>query len=133
MSLHNVILSLGSNLPSETGEESVGKAQEWLETISCSKLLTSGIYHTRPHSGVGSDYTNAVVLIQTIYGSGELEDMLKTYELKAGRTIAARAVGRVPIDIDIVKYDELIIRRRDWSRGFFRQGFRLMCCRMHSI
>lgn len=126
--MHRVILSLGSNLQQSAGEESVIKALAMLTTISTSMVICSGIYLTRPHSGIGSDYTNAVVSITATLAVSELEELLKRYEAAEGRTPEARAAGRVPIDVDVVVYDGEIIRRRDYCRPFFRRGFRQLYC-----
>lgn len=52
----------------------------------------------------------------------KLNENLKSYELQHGRDSEARRKGRVPIDLDIVKWNHEILRPRDYAADYFRKG-----------
>lgn len=117
---HQLVISLGSNCGNR--RESVSAAIEWLER-QLKSFKASLIYETPPVGHAGSDYMNAVVAGETEYDLEEAEHLFKTYELNHGRTLEARRIGMVPIDIDIVVANNKVIRPADFSRGFFRIGY----------
>lgn len=120
MDTTDIIISLGSN--SCNKQEFIKKA-----ISEISKFLTdasvSNIYETSPLSGTGGMYANAVIAGKTNLSCDSLSDIFKKMEIYAGRTPEARKNNHVPLDIDIVIYDGVIIRPADFSRGYFRKGY----------
>lgn len=117
------ILSIGTN--TEPREERLRDALQWL--VSLGESYCSTPYATAP---IGRDagnerkhYQNAVVILDYSGSESELDPLLKAYEAGAGRTPEARLRGEVPIDIDIVIAGDKIVRPKDFSRYFFRQGY----------
>lgn len=118
------ILSLGTNV--EPREERLQNALNWLSEIGESSYCSTP-YATAP---IGRDagnerrhYRNAVVILEYDGDVATLDSLLKAYEAGAGRTPEAREQGLVPIDIDIVIADGEVIRDKDFSRYYFRQGY----------
>ena len=95
----------------------------WLEENLIS-FKCSAIYSTPPLSGVGSDYLNAVAVGETKCEQNEFNLMLKDYEKSSGRTPEAKKTGVVPIDLDIVIFNDQIVRHKDYSYDFFKIGYR---------
>ena len=117
---HQSVISLGSNIVGR--EESVMVALTALREI-CSDGVDSGVYLTRPVSGVGDDYANAV-FCGCYYGDPqELTARLKQMEVMAGRDEAARERGEVPIDLDLVMVDGVVVRPKDFARDYFIRGY----------
>lgn len=120
------ILSIGTNQPPR--EERLRNAVAWLSGVS-EMCYVSTPYITAPigrDAGIESKhYLNAVAVVEMedYYDSGRLDEMLKAYEAGAGRTDEARRENRVPIDIDIVVCADRVMRAKDFSRYFFRQGY----------
>lgn len=117
----NVILSVGSNCGDRYAQVSSGVV--WLSSI-LDGSRSSSIYSTRDCYGGKREYMNAVVSGKTGYEIEALERECKKYELNQGRTRDARINGDVPIDIDIVVYDNEIVRKKDYGQEFFRIGMR---------
>lgn len=116
-----VILSVGSNCGDRQSQVSAGT--EWLKRI-LSDVSISTIYSTGDCHGGPRDYYNAVVKGKTSIDSNALDNLCKEYEVSHGRTPESRRVGDVPIDIDIVVYDNEIVRPNDFRRDFFQIGYR---------
>ena len=119
--LNKVVISLGSN--SQDSDCKMKQAMGWLEENLLS-FKCSAIYLTPPLSGVGSDYLNAVAVGETACDQNEFNLMLKDYEKSSGRTLEAKKAGVVPIDLDIVIFNDKIVRPKDFTYDFFQIGYR---------
>ena len=120
---HQIVISLGSNIVGR--EESVMVALKALREI-CSDGVDSGVYLTRPVSGVGDDYANAVFCGRYDGDQEELSARLKRMEVMAGRDEAARRRGEVPIDLDLVIVDGVVLRLKDYTRDYFARGYNII-------
>lgn len=115
-----VILSVGSNSGDRQSQVSAGA--EWLKTL-LSDTHISSIYSTGDCHGGSRDYYNAVVKGMTSIDINALDNLCKEYEVSHGRTPEARRKGDVPIDIDIVVFNNQTIRSNDFRRDFFQIGY----------
>lgn len=114
-----VIVTLGSNVSNAT--ERVASAARWLGSILAS-LELSDIYMTRPLSGMGADYANAVATGCSTLSQQSITALLKNYEVQCGRDEEARRGGKVPIDIDLIFYGDICLRPSELSRSYYRIG-----------
>ncbi len=114
------VISLGSNM--ENARSRVVEAIHWL-TNTFSNASVSEVYETNPVGGALGTYFNAVARIETTLPLDDLNESLKDYELKAGRTEECRILKKVPIDLDIVIFNKEIVRPWEYSQMFFRKGF----------
>lgn len=117
--MNRIVVSVGSN--SLDREEQMQKALEWLAR-ELTDVFASEVYET-PAFGGGDPYLNAVLAGNTTESHDALNARLKDYELQSGRTPEVRSRGIVPIDIDIVIFDDKVLRPSDFARDFFRIGF----------
>ena len=107
-----VYLGIGSNI----GEikENFKKAIDLIrktKEIQITKI--SDFYITKPVGGPKQEnYLNGVIEIITTFIPQELILITKDIEKKLGRTLAKRNYPRI-IDIDILFYDNLVIKRED--------------------
>lgn len=115
-----VILSVGSNCGDRQSQ--VADGTSWLQEL-LENSKQSSIYSTGDCHGGMRDYFNAVVKGVTSLSIEELDSHCKDYELSHGRTPEARSIGDVPIDIDVVVYDNEIVRPNDFRREFFQIGY----------
>lgn len=115
------LLSIGSNL--QNAYEYVAEAILFLKS-SFNVKKCSDIYFTPEINGKQQLYANAVLLLDTSLSCEELDLLLKNYEVEKGRTNECRVQNIVPIDLDIVIYNETILRPRDYSAQFFQIGFK---------
>lgn len=119
-----IAISLGSN--SSDKYTCVATALEWLrETFQ--EVRSSSMYNTAPISGAGDDYCNAVAVCQceSRFTPEVVNGMLKEYERTHGRTSHT-----VTIDLDLVMYDDDILRPKDFQREYFQRGFKELDCHM---
>lgn len=117
----DIVISLGSNCGNR--QKNVREAIEWLSE-KLSDCRFSSIYETPEIHGKGKPYMNAVVNASTGQNMESMQSLTKKYEIEHGRNSECRAKGEVPIDIDIVKWDSEILRPLDFSREFFKIGYR---------
>lgn len=119
--LNKVVISLGSN--SLDSNIMMQRAMVWLEenllSFKCSK-----IYSTPPLNGIGRNYLNAVAIGETTCNQDEFNLMLKDYEKSSGRTPISKKTGVIPIDLDIIVFNEQILRSKDFSYDFFQIGYK---------
>ena len=108
--LHQVYLSLGANLGNR--HANILQALQYVQTRTSIKKLSS-FYETEP---VGySDqpkFLNITCRLETELSPADLLHFLKWIEKRMGRQAAFRNAPR-PIDIDILLYDELILKNLD--------------------
>lgn len=108
-----VYLCLGSNI-----ENRVGYLQQALSLLSADEskfkvIRTSSFYETQPWLQKNTDwYLNAVVEAKTMLSPHELLNLGNSIEKKLGRVRETEAQNgdRRPIDIDILFYDNEIIK-----------------------
>lgn len=117
---HKVVLSLGSNHGDRYAN--IEEAITWCAG-KLNGIKVSSIYETPEIHGIGDPYLNAVVIGESCLSFEELTAATKEFERTHGRDAEARHRGEVPIDIDIVIWDEAIIRPLDFSRQFFQIGY----------
>ena len=120
---HTFVLSIGSN----TGDKikNVENAVKWLAKLLDS-TTSSNIYETPEIHGKYATYMNAVVSGETDLEYEDVLRLTKEFEIENGRTKEGRERGFVPIDIDIVIYDENVVRPLDFVKSFFQIGFNLI-------
>lgn len=127
----NVVLSLGSNFGDR--RKAVSDAVKWLSCL-LEGFVASGIYETKAVGHDGPDYMNAVVAGRSSVSLQELEKLCKDYESLHGRDAESRLHRRVPIDIDIVIADEVVLRQQDFRHDFFQVGYRtLFICQREGV
>ncbi len=115
-----VVICIGSNCGDRY--QNVDKGINWINSI-LSTFRTSTIYATPDCKGGPRKYMNAVAIGKTDITLQQLEIMCKNFEKELGRDEKAREAGDVPIDIDVVVYDDKILRETDYIREFFKIGF----------
>lgn len=113
--MHSAILCIGSN---------VSKARQRIEN-AVDRLTDNGIIVNSRSSiySVSMPYFNCVAKISTELDICTLVALTKEIESDMGRTQAMKAMSMVPIDIDVVVYDEIMVRPADYSADYFRLGY----------
>ncbi|MCM1483893.1 MAG: 2-amino-4-hydroxy-6-hydroxymethyldihydropteridine diphosphokinase [Muribaculaceae bacterium] len=119
--MQKVYISVGSNMGADA-RINVSDAISFLKA-RLADMRSSSIYSTPPLNGLGPDYSNAVVCGYTDMDADTLIAGLKDYERMHGRTAELKALGMVPIDLDLVIYGGLTLRERDASAYFFTRGY----------
>ena len=111
-----VILSLASN---RFQAKNLSRARQCLEEIF-SDLRYSREHWTEPVGNAKrrDAYLNQLATGTTTLDEQTLNERLKQMELSFGRTQAKRLLGIVPIDLDILQYDDERRHQLDWQRPY---------------
>ena len=118
------LISLGAN--------TADKTQRLADTIVAIAQIAqieaqTPIYETPAEGSVASaPYANALVMIETHAEYEELRATFKQWETHAGRTPESKAKGLIPLDIDIVTWNERIIKERDMAFEYMKKGLQYL-------
>ena len=114
---HEVIVALASNNQAESHLDSARqRLREWL----CDTVCTEAIW-TAPvgaHADSSRPYLNQLLKATTTLTVDELNARFKLAEKELGRTPEMRQQGLVPIDIDLLSYDQQRHHCDDWQRPY---------------
>ena len=115
------VLSIGSNTT-----DSLQRVTECLNWLANKFNLTAhaSAYTTPAVNGKDADYVNTVAVITTSLSLPELNAVLKDYEKSCGRTQESKQQGAIPIDVDIVMWNQEIVRPNDYNQNYFKIGWR---------
>lgn len=114
------IIVLGSNWGCR--EKNIDRAVACI-VDNCEITKRSHVYESPDCKGSGKRYLNVVMEIETSLREDTFNDFLKSIECKCGRTPEMRAAGNVPIDIDIVIWNNEIRRMEDFNALYFKEGY----------
>lgn len=116
--MHSVLISLASN---NEQEKNLSEARKALTQVLISPDYTPAVW-TEPYGKKeGALYLNQLVSAQTDLDNDELNGRLKDIEKTQGRDDEARRQGLVPIDLDLLLYDQQRFHLRDWQRPYIQQ------------
>lgn len=118
--MRKLVVSIGSNSPDR--QYQMDFAIRYLKSI-LKNVLVSSIYETPAINGKDAPYFNAVAFAETDLGMEETTALMKQWERLCGRTSESKQLGIIPIDIDIVVWDNKIIKERDFAMPYFTKGY----------
>lgn len=119
--LNTCTIGLGSNTPDREFQ-----IQQAIEHI-CGYLqncAVSSVYESEAFNGKDKPYYNAVIHGSTSHDYETVISFLKEWEASCGRTQTQTFEGIIPIDLDLVIWDEHIKRPKDFERHYFNRGYR---------
>lgn len=119
--MNKAVLSIGSN--SHDKHSQIANALKWL-SFNLYNYSQSSIYSTPSTNGVGDDYLNIVVKGESVLDFYELNSLMKQYEKDSGRTPESKLKASIPIDIDIVIFNDIVIKPKDFNFDFFQIGYK---------
>ena len=110
MDPHIVYLSMGSNIGDK--KQNIEDALALLNRFDTIEVgCVSSFYKTQPQNFTDQDwFINAAVKIKTVLDPGELLGVLKTVEQQLDKDGKPFRFGPRIIDLDIVYYDDLILK-----------------------
>ena len=118
------LISLGAN--------TIDKKQRLTDTIVAIAQIAfieaqTPIYETAAEGSVATlPYANALILIETSAEYEVLRVTFKQWERNAGRTAESKAQGLIPLDIDIVTWNDHVIKERDMEFEYMKLGMKLL-------
>lgn len=116
MTLHNVLIALGSNTGNRQGNlsEALVKCKDFIQTNRLSPVI-----ETKPIGHTNNPYLNQLFSGTTSLTLEKLLDNTKSIENEMGRDRSNRE--NVAIDIDIMLYDQQKLHITDWERDYIKQ------------
>ncbi len=107
--LHLSVLILGSNLGRR--EDYLREARQMINKEAGKVQISSSVYESRSWGYTDEkDYLNQVIMIKTGCSPFQLLDIILNIENKLGRTREGKSYTARKIDIDILYYEDRIIR-----------------------
>ena len=118
--MNKAIVGIGSNIVD--AKERVEECCRLLSEISIESRFSS-VYETEAVGTIPQPtYHNCVGVLQTSQSFEELKQKFKEIEREAGRLPEHKAEGKVIIDIDIVVWNNEVIKPTDLTRSYMTIG-----------
>lgn len=118
------LISLGANTPDK--KKRLDDAIVAIAQIAGIKAQTP-IYETPAEGSTATlPYANALILIETEAEYDELRATFKQWEAQAGRTPESKAQGIIPLDVDIITWNDMVIKERDMEFNYMKKGLELL-------
>lgn len=110
--MNSVLIMLGSNLyPEKNLELAKRKLALLFQIETSSQLLVTepvGVHYRSP-------FTNIAFRVVSSFSQSETRLLLKQIEVEMGRTDASKQTGLIPIDIDLIFWNQELVHR-DYER-----------------
>ena len=116
--MHHVIISMATN---RFQKKNLSKARRCLREILSEVHFTAECWTEPVNTERKDTYLNQLAEGYTPLDEATLTQRLKSTELQFGRTDSKRRLGIVPIDLDILSFDNEKRHLRDWSRPYVQQ------------
>ena len=116
---HTCLLCLGSNFE---GIYHLKKAETALNRL-LPDIYWGEIIETKAEGEtIGLDpYQNRLALLHTSLGIDDLKELFKQIEKENGRTKESKKNGVIPLDIDLLTYDNHILKPKDLEKEYMKQ------------
>lgn len=113
--MNTLLISMGSN---ENSEENMELCRNLLSEIF-STISYSDTSVTKPFGEhYQNDFLNQLALAQTLRNRESVENNLKSLERQIGRSTEDKAKGLIKIDIDLIMWNDEILKKEDWARNY---------------
>ena len=118
--MNTATISLGSN--SHDKADILSRAMELMHEMIVSST-PAYVDHDQTYS---NPYLNIVARIETDLEYDSLNKYFKDMETAMGRKKGSRNDDPVALDIDIVIFNDIVMRPRDLNSSYFRMGFEML-------
>lgn len=117
---NRIIIVLGSNEGAERNMDLACRKLEELFPVQWSEAV-----YTQPlRCAVRKPFLNRVGLSFTSWGIKELRECFKRIERELGRTAESKQIGIIPMDIDLIQWNDSLLKPDDWTRDYVQDGLR---------
>lgn len=106
--MEEVVIAAGSNLGSRL--DYLRKAGEFLESLSAGFIKKASIWESEPVGGAKYTFLNTAAKIETNLTAADLLAKLKQFEKECGREQDPLRWAPRVIDLDIIRYGNLVIQ-----------------------
>lgn len=113
---HRCLVCLGSNHDPDTKLDAALEAiAEHFNILNIGKRIMTEPEGTDAHS---KPYLNQAIIIESYANPDEIISIFKLIERQNGRTAESKSSGIVPLDIDLLVYDEQILKPADMEKAY---------------
>lgn len=117
--LNKVIISLGSN---QDKEKNIAMAGRLLGSHFDSIHFSEAVYTQPFHMENPALFLNQVAIAFTAENPDQIVDALKQMERQLGRTPEDKSKGNIPIDIDLLQWNDKILKPSDFQRPYIQSA-----------
>lgn len=118
--LNRVVLCLGSNL---NRESKIEEAAVLLRSCFDSIRFSEAVYtESEGEDSLSGPFLNQVAIAYTRYAPVEIHAALKQMEYVLGRRPEDKLKGLIPIDIDLLQWNEQILKEEDLKRSYIKES-----------
>lgn len=117
--IHNIIIAFGTNAGINRIREAKALLRKNFTVISFSRVM-----QTEPigKQFQGTIFYNAIACCSThIAKADNIVNILKALEKESGDREELRKAGKVVLDLDLLKYDNVVYHKDDWNRGYIKE------------
>ncbi|NBH87532.1 2-amino-4-hydroxy-6-hydroxymethyldihydropteridine diphosphokinase [Parabacteroides distasonis] len=118
---NRVLLCLGSNWDKEKNMEC---AAEMLRAHFVFIRFSQPVYTEPIDCPLSTTFLNRVAVLYSEENPVQIKNVLKDIEYRIGRRPEDKSCGRVPIDIDLLQWNDLVLKAEDLTRGYVLDGIR---------
>lgn len=113
--LHRYIICLGSNF--QAGEH-LAAARKMIAVLAGDVVWGDTLTTAAEPARDNVTYQNCAVLLTSEKEIEEVKALFKDMERQAGRTPESKRLGIIPLDIDILTYDNQVIKAEDLRKKY---------------
>ena len=122
--MNHALISLAAN--DEKKETTIAHALRLIESY-CVILNQTPVYRSEAAGeSQQPSYANALLQVETDQEYEELRRRFKSLEHDAGRTPASKERGIIPLDIDIISWNETLSKNKDMEYDYMKKGLHLL-------
>lgn len=116
---HTCLLCLGSNSESRYHLKNAEIAlNEFLPEIYWGEIIET---KAEGETADSPPYLNRLALLHTSLGINELKRLFKQIEKENGRMEESKKNGIIPLDIDLLAYDDQLLKPKDLEKEYMKQ------------
>ena len=97
-------------------------AEQELEKISSGIHWGNAVETAAEDTASSGSYLNRAALMNTTLSKEKLIEEFKKIESRHGRTATGKQQGIVPLDIDLLTYDDEIVKPADLKKSYVQQA-----------
>lgn len=118
ISMSTILLTIGSNTFAKTN---IDKAKRMLTFVFPDIVFSEPILTEPEDDKYSFLFRNVLATVNTTMRPEEVIEKIKSTERAVGRTPRDKYLGKVVIDIDLIKYDDNILRPQDYEREYVQR------------
>lgn len=120
---HKAVICLGANVPYGSASANIAAAFHLVSQQGDIVDYTAPYFTDAEYAGDAAPYLNQIILLRTLCQYEALQRLFKAHEAEV-RPLAQAPL--VAIDIDIVMWDDVIVRPADAAARYFAKGIEML-------